>query len=284
MPSETRAFLISTFFPEEIRKDALDNDENKACLIRLYFGEKEPEGMCYDTLQNFPLYYDRMLALDLELPDLVKEVAIGLSILHWQAHLDGRDVEFVLGTSAAGPTIPPHTMDFKEGSTPRSVYEHDFRRRRTHIWMIDFDKSRPFKLTDTDTDILDKLVPATHGNDPYFPRPDIDASLWQDFVDAYIKSSEFILKQELSAAKIKDRVKKRILELPEQFIQKLKVKFEEQAEFEANSENFVVFGNDDSETGGQDEGDNKGMGAEGLSPEEDSSDEERSSDENSDAE
>ena len=38
--------------------------------------------------------------LEVEVSELANEMAIDLAILHWQAQVDGMDVEFVLGSSA----------------------------------------------------------------------------------------------------------------------------------------------------------------------------------------
>lgn len=62
-----------------------------------------------------------------EISRIVKEASIGLSLVHWQACLDGQDVEFVLGTSAERPTFPPAFFDIDEPSEPYGVVDIDFK-------------------------------------------------------------------------------------------------------------------------------------------------------------
>ena len=88
---------------EEIQQEAKDDPDNKDCLVRIYLGEREPirqQSESYDTLRNFPLRLNMMEDLEIEVSQLAKEMAIGLAIMHWQAQVDGMDVEFVLGSSA----------------------------------------------------------------------------------------------------------------------------------------------------------------------------------------
>ena len=55
--------------------------------------------------------------LDLDQISIAAEMAICLAIVHWQAQVDGMDMEFVLGTPAAtrynlrrGTTSTPHLL------------------------------------------------------------------------------------------------------------------------------------------------------------------------------
>ena len=121
--------------------------------------------------------------LDLEIEELATEMAIGLAVLHWEAKVDGMDVEFVLGSSSAA---------WEEFQSQETEEEIGFRRRDIHLWMLDFDKASEIELTEDS--VLTKLVPAYLGNDPYFPRPDVDEELWQEFSAAYLKASEAILR------------------------------------------------------------------------------------------
>ena len=105
LPQKTREGLINTYFDEdeEIQQEAKDDPDNKDCLVRIYLGERESirqQSEPYDTLRNFPLRLNMMEDLEIEVLQLAKEMAIGLAIMHWQAHVDGMDVEFVLGRSA----------------------------------------------------------------------------------------------------------------------------------------------------------------------------------------
>lgn len=161
IPSPARRALIEAFFDDEDVEDALADDSNDACLVRIYLGQREPNRF-YDSLLNFELHLERMRELRLDAHDLATQIALGLAVAHWHAQIDCRDTEFVLGGA-----------EEEEGTT--------------HLWMLDFDKARSFELDDGD--VIDKLKAATMGNDPYFPDPVADDAddreLWNVFKDVY---------------------------------------------------------------------------------------------------
>lgn len=87
----------------DFQQEAKDDEDNKDCLVRIYLGERQTGRMQaegYDSLRNFPLRLDMIEDLELETLDLAGEMALGLATLHWQAQVEGMDVEFVLGSSA----------------------------------------------------------------------------------------------------------------------------------------------------------------------------------------
>lgn len=59
--------------------------------------------------------------------------------------------------------------------------------------MFDFDKATEIEPTKHDVDT--KLVPAFLGNDPYYPRPQVDEELWEEFCGFYLEASEAILRR-----------------------------------------------------------------------------------------
>lgn len=191
LPQPTREGLIETYFDDdkEVQQEAKDDPDNKDCLVRIYFGERESvsqQSESYDTLRNFPLRLNMMEDLDIEISDLAKEMAIGLAIMHWQAQVDGMDVEFVLGSSATWDGDQPKGYD-------QAAKGINFERRALHLWMFDFDKATDIDLTKHDVDT--KLVPAFLGNDPYYPRPQVDEELWEEFCSFYLEASEVILRR-----------------------------------------------------------------------------------------
>lgn len=190
LPKEIRDALIDIYFDDEgdTQEEAKNDQDNKDCLIRLYLGERESvrqqcEG--YDTLRNFPLRLNMMEDLDLEFTGFAKEMALGLAILHWQAQIDGMDVEFVLGSSATRENSAAVPLDTTEAI--------NFQRREIHLWMFDFDKASEIVLTENDVKM--KLVPAFLGNDPYYPSPQVDQELWDEFCNTYLAASELILQE-----------------------------------------------------------------------------------------
>ncbi|KAI4163778.1 MAG: hypothetical protein LQ342_002551 [Letrouitia transgressa] len=214
-----REALIDLYFDEEDQQEAMNDQDNKDCLVRVYFGERESirqqtEG--YTSLRNFELRLNMMEDLDLEISDLAAEVAIGLAIMHWQAQVDAMDTEFVLGSS---PTWNNERQD---------INPINFKCREVHLWMLDFDKSTAIDLTAEH--VRKRLVPAFLGNDPYYPMPK-DEALWSEFCSAYLKASEIIL-----SAK---GVDKETMTLPQQFLASV---LKQVAENESwNPEDEIIF-------------------------------------------
>ena len=201
--------LIGLYFDgdEAEQSFAEQDDDNYDCLIRVYFGENESEQQKsepYKSTRNFPLrlnmIYERDILKAEKIPQprwydrhnlpLVTEMAIGLATIHWQAKVDGMGCEFVLGSAPSNGigNVPIYIKD-------AAPYEVRLPRLRpVHLWMLDFDKASNFSFTPDDVD--KKLVPAFLGNDPYYPRPDVDEGLWQEFCTSYVKASQIILQAE----------------------------------------------------------------------------------------
>lgn len=241
LPEEIRRALITLFFHPSEQAVALAsvNKENSACLIRPYLGKNAQPDVEYDSLWNFELHLNQMTQLGLDTRRLVKEMAIGLSVVHWQACLDGRDIEFVLGTSDERPAFPPTIFDVEDVSKPFDISDIGSKQRSTRMWVLDFDKTRRFSMEDTNAEILGKLIPAVHGNDPYYPNPTLDENLWNAFANIYIKASLLILASKMYSLSWGSNM--RLLQLPTKFIKILREKFIEQAEFEASIENYIQF-------------------------------------------
>ncbi|KAI4290203.1 MAG: hypothetical protein L6R35_000526 [Caloplaca aegaea] len=210
VPKAARDALIEYYFDEDIVATAKQDPDNKDCLIRLYLGERESvqqRDSAYDTLRNFPMRLNMMEDLDLEVLEYATQMAIGLATLHWQARVDGMDVEFVLGSSAARGL--GKQRGFTDVSTkPHKVEPINFKRRRLHLWMFDFDKAT--KIEWTEEDVKKKLVPAFLGNDPYYPLPQVDEELWGDFCATYLKASRVIL--------LEGKATKKVMGLPRLFL------------------------------------------------------------------
>lgn len=234
LPQQTREALIKKYFDddEEIQNEAMNDEENRHCLVRIYLGEKEnftQKSSAYTSLRNFPMRLNMIEDLDLETSDLTIKIAIGLAILHWQANVDGMDVEFVLGSAAM---MEPEQDEADEGDeVPHPVKFPNFEKRSIHLWMIDFDKASRIEVNINDVD--NKLVPAFLGNDPYYPRPDVDEDLWNEFCSAYLKASKLILK--------KKKVDEADLKLPQRFLDKIMEKIKEHEDWDP--EKNIVFEN-----------------------------------------
>lgn len=196
LPQAVRKALIDLYFDEDehVQREAKKFQDNTDCLVRVYLGERESveqHSGIYDSLRNFELRLNMMEDLDLDVANLANEMAIGLAIIHWEAMLDGMDVEFVLGSSATWDIERPR------GYTNVHAGSHNVKvvrpkRRAVHLWMFDFDKASGIKLTEYDVET--KLVPAFFSNDPYYPMPELDEDLWDEFCGTYLKASEAILR------------------------------------------------------------------------------------------
>ena len=116
-------------------------------------------------------------------------------------------------------------------SLPHNVETVDFKRRALHLWMLDFDKATTIELTEHDVD--KRLVPAFLGNDPYYPRPQVDEELWEDFCDVYLEASEVILRRK--------GAEKAVLDLPQRFLNEVVRVSKEHEDW--NEEDNIVFAN-----------------------------------------
>ena len=233
LPEQTRMDLIEEYFDqdESIQQEAKEDRDNEDCLVRIYLGDRESDRQqseVYDTLRNFPLRLNMMEQLELEVSELANEMAIGLAIMHWQAQVDGMDVEFVLGSSATWDSERPNGYD-DDLAPPHTVKATNFNRRAVHVWMLDFDKATTIELKENDVD--KKLVPAFLGNDPYYPRRQVDEELWDEFCRSYLKASEIILRRK--------GVDELVLRLPQRFLHEvLRVSMEHAG---WNEEENIVF-------------------------------------------
>ena len=233
LPQQVREALIQIYFDdsEAAQAKALSDMENDHCLARMYLGEREtPEQKHapYESLRNFPMRLNMIEDLDLDASGLASEMAIGLAILHWQAQVDGMDTEFVLGS--ATETLLEDKKGYDTEGPPREVYRLNFKRRSIHVWMLDFDKATKFELKEEE--LSKKLVPAFLGNDPYFPRPDVDEEIWTHFSREYLTASHVILKSRgLSGNTIR---------LPQLFLRKVEEMIKKHEDWDPEEE--IVFG------------------------------------------
>lgn len=241
LPQPIREALIKLYFEDsdDIREEARNDVDNKDCLVRIYLGENETqkqESGCYDSLRNFPLRLNMIEDLDLDKSVLTTEMAIALAIIHWQAKVDAMDVEFVLGSSAATSferrRINTGDEDSDVQPPPIDVPALHFNMRSTHFWVLDFDKATTIKFTANDVD--KKLVPAFLGNDPYYPRPDVDEELWEEFSRVYLRASQVILENRKEESP-------EILNLPRRFLAKVAEMIKENEDWDPEEQ--IIFGN-----------------------------------------
>lgn len=224
LPKAVRDSLISLFFDDRIEKqrEAKEAEENKSCLVRVYLGENGNEKLqstFYDSLRNFPLRLNMMEETDMDVFALAREMAMALAILHWKARVDAMDTEFVLGSKAAKSDERRvwHIGDDHKLLPLLDTFDiPTFTERSIHLWILDFDKANLIEFTPHNVDT--KLVPGFLGNDPYYPRPDVDIDLWNEFSNVYLAASQLILqKQKATEA----------MDLPKRFLEKVMEKIKE---------------------------------------------------------
>ncbi|KAM0442241.1 hypothetical protein ACHAQK_004568 [Fusarium lateritium] len=118
-----------------------------------------------------------------------------LAILHWSAHIDAYDVEFLLGSEVLSKT-----------------------EATTRIWVLDFNLCSRFDkqvAIEHPNRVIDQLVDSFFENDPYYPRPESDGEverqLWDTFKNAYVLKAETVLYM--------DRPDSILSRLPQKFIE-----------------------------------------------------------------
>ena len=231
VPSCVREALIDLYFDDEIKQEAKHEEENEPCLIRVYLGENENGIETYDSLRNFPMRLNMITSLDLDKTILADEIAIALATIHWQAQIDAMDAEFVLGSARSTPLVKRRrTQHLPNNESPHDCNDIPFTYRPIHIWTLDFDKSHRIDLIPAD--VKKYLVPAFLGNDPYYPRPDVDAGMWIRFSETYLKASRLVLENK--------RVSEQVMDLPGLFLEKVAEMIKEVEDWDP--EESIVFG------------------------------------------
>ena len=232
--------LINTYSPEPNKVRSLRGLEDRACLIRLYLGKRRPARKHhlqdqelgpsnFFSLRNFKMYFDQMIDLELHISFIAETMADALAVMHWEARIDGRDVEFVLGGVPGDDKtfVSPSYDGWKEVARPgfqEGQWSHtsrissviDFRGRRVCMWLLDFNQCHKMAM---DGHGVEQAVDAYFVNDPYYPRPprnlrkarggalpdaDDPAELlqryeddenWSKFRDRYLTTSAELLKE-----------------------------------------------------------------------------------------
>src|SRR4051812_37045393 len=117
-----------------------------------------------------------------------------MAVMHWKVHVDANDVEFVLCSAPDRLPNPEQispdglTADvvpkMKENTSTWATHQDNFKKRVTHIWMLDFNCCKDFLPTASG---IEQLVHSFFRNDPYFPRPLAKSAknqhLWKVFRD-----------------------------------------------------------------------------------------------------
>ncbi|RDA86613.1 hypothetical protein CP532_6008 [Ophiocordyceps camponoti-leonardi (nom. inval.)] len=175
LPLPIRQQLIGKYCHPRIQEIAHSDPANKDCLVRLYLGSLRGRvNGNFFSLRNFKLHLNQMVDLGLDVEVIAHKMGSALAIMHWAARTDGRDVEFVLGSSVK-KTIAPQPLPSEDGHKqpchyvgPPTFALEDFQTRTTELWILDFNQVQRISLDDAG---VAQAVNAVKINDPYFPRP-----------------------------------------------------------------------------------------------------------------
>jgi len=160
------------------------SEPDKDCLIRPYLGRRrtrKPHTSSRFTgfsLRNFPLHLDQLESLGITPSDIqqyARTMAETLATMHWVGEIDGNDIEFVLAP-------PNENKGGSLGLEMESTVLGDH-----SMWVLDFDLCRTMAM---DLEGVEQAVAAFWGNDPYYPRPGKDPSIWMAFRQRYIQTSD----------------------------------------------------------------------------------------------
>ncbi|KAK4891105.1 hypothetical protein LTR27_010312 [Elasticomyces elasticus] len=206
VPNPLRQLLIDRFCKPELRAAARADPKNKQCLIRPMLGrEITRQNALGFNLRNYTLSVDKLQELGLPAKEYAEAMAGAFAVMHWQAKLDGNDVEFVLGSAPTRDTEYENARRFtvEEARALRKDQEtysmvlgarNNFKRRVMSLWMLDFDACN--EITIDSAGVL-AAVKAFTGTFAYTPRPDAtdeyQQNLWSTFTKRYEEVSKLIL-------------------------------------------------------------------------------------------
>jgi hypothetical protein len=121
LPKITCQALIDHFCPADQQEAVSNNDANRDCLARVYLGRRsDSKPSANFTLRNFNLHLDQMLSVDAPVFKYAKMIAEALAVIHWQANVDGFDIEFDLGSEPPLRKMSPRLCCLSDPSIPRT--------------------------------------------------------------------------------------------------------------------------------------------------------------------
>ncbi|KAJ5332217.1 hypothetical protein MYU51_007469 [Penicillium brevicompactum] len=177
LPKSTRRALINSYCSSNMTEASklLAEPENKHCLARVYLGENNGTVNRKSPLRNFPLYLDNMRDIGIDTIRLASALGNAFAIMHWGAGVNGDDVEFVLGTTAEGPTPV-------------------FQKRAVGLFLLDFGQCDAVDLAQDREDVYQAFRGAmvTGDNQYFIPRP-TQPALFAAFKEGYVETGNVIL-------------------------------------------------------------------------------------------
>ena len=196
-----RNALIDQYCDEPLQETARTQISNHDCLVRLYLGKRRNRTKrvklsktCFG-LRNFPLCVNQMQQLGLDTRSFALAMADALAVMHWHAHIDAADVEFVLGSA-------PRLDLIRIIETKETRMEHgkvsDEDQPNVRLWLLDFNQCQDIAMNETG---VEQAVKRFFDNDAYFPRPctgNQEAEEdWLVFSHRYLKVSTELRRRDL---------------------------------------------------------------------------------------
>ncbi|PNP58282.1 hypothetical protein THARTR1_01797 [Trichoderma harzianum] len=167
-------------------------DIYKDCAVHLYFASMDGKSNAkrfYD--KNDKMHFNQMMELGLDVASLARRIGVSLAIMHWDARIDARGVEFYLFStwiSVKRQQLSPH--GFLPGESLESLAQG-----RTSLRVRYFDQVNKLKMTEEGMELAVEAVKRSM----YIPRPNQDLPIqkqtWNAFVSSYIAASDVILRQ-----------------------------------------------------------------------------------------
>jgi hypothetical protein len=156
------------------------NPADEHCLIRTLLGKRRRHNATNTSrlqrfsLRNVQLHINQMEELGLDVRAYAETMAGALALMHWGAHVDANDVEFVLAPriSSSSPRFQSHVLG-----------EHT-------LWILDFDLVRSMSM---DAAGVKQACMAFFKNERFYPREARDRALWQVFKGRFADPSKRII-------------------------------------------------------------------------------------------
>lgn len=194
LPKIIRRALIGEFYPFEnnITKEAKDSivdgtlgiTANKHCLVRPYLGMSSKRHTADFSLRNFILGLDDLRKLKYDADELGATLGKAYAIMHWAAHVNGDDVEFVFGSKLVD-------VDGKDGLTNSPHIQH----REISLHLIDFGQCDKIDMGASPEQVFQAFKGAmvTGDNACFIPNIYRSPQLFEIFAKSYAEASKHIL-------------------------------------------------------------------------------------------
>ncbi|KAI6778314.1 uncharacterized protein J7T54_005830 [Emericellopsis cladophorae] len=192
LPKIIRRALIEEFYPfprgvsdsekGQIIKWALNVVSNKDCLVRPYLGiPRKVYTEANFSLRNFIIGFEDLERCETDFETITQALGSAYAILHWAAHVNGDDVELVLGSSLA--TVPGRQQRFQQ--------------RKIGLFLIDYGQCDEVDMSKPAEEVYQAFRSAmvTGDNGCFIPNPRHRPQLFRLFKNTYSTTAKQILEE-----------------------------------------------------------------------------------------